>query len=308
MSRVKTVNYHLREECAGLTRMCRYKESSAWGRSQIRRARTTLTGREFDGCRGVRRCEAARRRWYIARNIISSRAKMICLALREGGTAEFDDRRAGRGQGLARWIEISAGNLPVLGRARRRQLLPGRLAGASFTDYRCSLPTPPPPPPPTTAPHPRPAPVNQTPASSLGPAASCDALSRSPPSPLRPPHLPSRAPPPRRGSTSTRHARPGIVGTSRAYTHPLQEREPTTQHPIDSPSTAVFSHSAACIDVLVCWPPRHRPALTRLRRGTITPGAATAIDAVCIAHSQWRTQTQNPSSRRSRLPVGMRKP
>lgn len=170
--------------------MCRYKESSAWGRSQIRRARTTLTGREFGGCRGVRRCEAARRRWYIARNIISSRAKMICLALREGGTAEFDDRRAGRGQGLARWIEISAGNLPVLGRARRRQLLPGRLAGASFTDYRCSLPTPPPPPPPTTAPHPRPAPVNQTPASSLGPAASCDALSCSPPSPLRPPHPP----------------------------------------------------------------------------------------------------------------------
>lgn len=85
--------------------------------------------------------EAGWRLWYIARNI-SSRAKMICLALQEGGTAEFDSRRAGRGQGLARWIEISAGCLPVLGRARRRQLLPGHLAGASFTDYRCSPPTP----------------------------------------------------------------------------------------------------------------------------------------------------------------------
>lgn len=85
--------------------------------------------------------EATWRWWYIARNI-SSRAKMICLALQEGGTAEFDSRRAGRGQGLARWIEISAGCLPVLGRARRRQLLPGHLAGASFTDYRCSPPTP----------------------------------------------------------------------------------------------------------------------------------------------------------------------
>lgn len=57
--------------------------------------------------------EAARRLRYIARNI-SSRAKMICLALQEGGTAEFDDRRAGRGQGLARWIEISAGRSRAL--------------------------------------------------------------------------------------------------------------------------------------------------------------------------------------------------
>ena len=111
-----------------------------------------------------------------------------------------------------------------------------------------------------------------------------------------------RAPPPRR---STRHARPGIVGTSRTYT-PLQERDPTTPHGIDSPS--IVSYRAACIDVLVCWPHRHRPAPTHFRRGTITPGAATAIDAVCIAHSQWRTQTQNPSSRRSRSPAGMRKP
>lgn len=167
---------------------------------------------------------------------------MICLALQEGGTAEFDSRRAGRGQGLARWIEISAGCLPVLGRARRRQLLPGYLAGASFTDYRCSPPTPhhttPPPPPP-----PRRILVQRPSTTPLPPVPGLQLLRRAvllftlsaPPTPSL-----LRAPPPRRGST--RHARPGIVGISRTDTHPLQEREPTTLHTIDSLSTVVVSY------------------------------------------------------------------
>lgn len=178
--------------------------------------------------------EAARRLRYIARNI-SSRAKMICLALREGGTAEFDDRRAGRGQGLARWIEISAGRSRAL-------LADGSCCPAislelrSLTTAAAALPQHHHHHPPRRILVQRPSTTPLPPVSGL--LLSCDALSCSSPSPLRPPpHSPLRAPPPRRGST--RHARPGIVGTSRTYTHPLQEREPTTPHYIDSLSTVV---------------------------------------------------------------------
>lgn len=159
--------------------------------------------------------EATRWLWYIARNI-SSRAKMICLALQEGGTAEFDDRRAGRGQGLARWIEISAGRSRTL-------LADGSCCPAISLELR-SL---------TTAAlpqhhhhhHPPRRILVQRPSTTPLPpvlglllsATRCPA-----PRPLRsacPPPPPLRAPPPRRGST--RHARPGIVGTSRTYAHPL---------------------------------------------------------------------------------------
>jgi len=136
---------------------------------------------------------------------------MICLVLREGWhsiiSSTTDEPVEDRGTS---WR--SAGRSRLVALARRRRQLPGHLAGASSRSL-------------TTAAlpqhhHHRAASLSSAcpppPATSLGPAAFCDALSCSSPSPLCPPSLTYARRPRRR---STRHARPGIVGTSRTYIH-----------------------------------------------------------------------------------------
>jgi hypothetical protein len=179
--------------------------------------------------------------------------------------------------------------------ARRRQLLPGHLAGASFTDHRCSLPN--------TTTH-RAAPSNSD--RQLYPLPPVSGLQLSATRcPVRPPLRPATAIPvtraaPRRSTTrpprDCRNLPSSIArsASSQPHTTPTRCPESSTER---LASTCLFAgHLYTGL------------LPTSFRRGTITPGAATAIDAVCIAHSQWRTQTQNQFSRRSRSHVEMRKP